>query len=171
MKLVKVLFHIFYFYETRRSNKKRQIDVAHEGLSICRIPDGLCQMQSLSKFVVGTLDLDGVSQIHRFWPVVYLATCSLLLARIVKTKPVSMLSNVYSNAQPHLWQDCWLDVPSLDFASSPPQTGQTTYRLSSFFLLLVERGMVDFELPIFDAFFLILFIPLHERESQCKGAW
>ena len=34
----------------------------------CRIPDGLCQMQSLSKFVGGTLDPDGVSQIHRFWP-------------------------------------------------------------------------------------------------------
>ena len=116
----------------------------------CRIPDGLCQMQSLSKFVGGTLDPDGVSQIYRFWPGLYLATCSLLIARIVRTNPVSMLSTVYSNDQPHLWQDYWLEVPSLDFASSPPQTGQTTYRFPSFFLLVfnLELPIIQFLLPV-----------------------
>ena len=65
---------------------------------------------------------------------IYFAIAALLFARIVKTKPVSICCSVYSNDQPHLWHDCWLDVPSFDFASSAPHTGQTTYLLSSFFL-------------------------------------
>lgn len=65
---------------------------------------------------------------------VYFAIAALLFARIVKTKPVSICCSVYSRDQPHLWHACWLDDPSLDFASSAPHTGHTTYRLSSFFL-------------------------------------